>query len=259
MTRDAIRTTWRHLLEREPFEKIVDGECFAPGADNTQGDCRMRRLVLYSDQIVPDTDKVDQELVALLGRSNPTVGYIPSSAGSQRQYYYEARRVYYARLRMTLAVDFGLDQGYDPNRLEALLACDAIHLSGGNTYYFLHWLRQRDMLAPLRRYVAQGGVLIGVSAGAILVTPDIATAAFGRDEPLVGETDLAALHLVDFAFVPHFQGTPSALVAVQAYSRRCQVPVYACRDGDGIVVVDDQVKCIGDITVAANGKLAHAQ
>jgi dipeptidase E len=218
----------------------------------------MRRLVLYSDQIEPETDKVDQELVALLGRSNPTVGYIPSSVGAYREHYYEARRVYYARLGMTLAVDFGLDQNYDPSRLEALLACDAIHLSGGNTYYFLHWLRQRDMLAPLREYVARGGVLIGVSAGAVLMTPDIATAAFGGDEPLEGETDLAALHLVDFAFVPHFKETPSALVAVQAYSRRCQVPVYACRDGDGIVVVDDQVKCIGDITVIVDGGLAHA-
>jgi len=31
----------------------------------------MRRLVLYSDQILPETEKVDQELVALL--ANPTL------------------------------------------------------------------------------------------------------------------------------------------------------------------------------------------
>jgi hypothetical protein len=27
---------------------------------------------------------------------------------------------------------------------------------GGNTYCFLHWLRGRDMLTPLRRYVEHG-------------------------------------------------------------------------------------------------------
>jgi dipeptidase E len=215
----------------------------------------MRRLVLYSDQILPETEKVDHELAALLGKSNPRIGYIPSSADPQRKYY-EERRVYYARLGMTLSSYFELDEAYDPNRLEALLACDAIHLTGGNTYYFLHWLRKRGMLAPLRQYVARGGVLIGVSAGAILMTPDIATAALCGDEPLDGETDLAALDLVDFAFVPHFGEIPSDLVVLQAYSRSCQVVVYACRDGDGIVVEDDQVKCIGDVTVIVNGELA---
>jgi dipeptidase E len=113
------------------------------------------------------------------------------------------------------------------------------------------------MLAPLRQYAARGGVLIGVSAGAILMTPDIATAALCGDEPLEGETDLAALHLVDFAFVPHFGEIPCDLVALQAYSRSRQAVLYACRDGDGIVVEDDQVKCIGDVLVIVNGELAQ--
>ncbi len=216
----------------------------------------MRRLVLYSEQILPETEKVDQELAALLGKSNPKIGYIPSSADPQRKYY-EERRVYYARLGMTLSTYFELDAAYDPNRLEALLACDAIHLTGGNTYYFLHWLRKRGMLAPLRQYVARDGVLIGVSAGAILMTPDIATAALCGDEPLEGETDIAALHLVDFAFVPHFGEIPADLVALQAYSQSRQVDVYACRHGDGLVVEDDQVKCIGDVTAIVNGELTY--
>jgi dipeptidase E len=216
----------------------------------------VRRLVLYSDQIVPETEKVDEELAALLGKSNPQIGYIPSSADPQRKYYGE-RRVYYDRLGMTLSTYFELDEACDPNRLEALLGCDAIHLTGGNTYYFLHWLRRRGMLAPLRQYAARGGVLIGVSAGAILMTPDIATAALCGDEPLEGETDLAALHLVDFAFVPHFGEIPCDLVALQAYSRSRQAVLYACRDGDGIVVEDDQVKCIGDVLVIVNGELAQ--
>ena len=214
----------------------------------------MKKLVLYSDQILPEADKVDRVLLALLGKSQPRIGYIPSSADPQRRYY-EARRAYYARLGITLATYFELDEAYDPARLEALLACDAIHLSGGNTYYFLHWLRRRDMLSPLRCYVAEGGVLVGVSAGAILMTPDIRTAAFCGDAPMAGESDLAALRLVDFTFVPHFGQIPADLAALQAYSREHQVLLYACRDGDGVVVDGDQVTCIGDVTVIINGEL----
>ena len=214
----------------------------------------MRRLVLYSDQILPETEKIDQELMALFDKSSPTIGYIPSSADPQRKYY-EEQRAYYTRLGMTLSTYFELDKVYDPSRLEVLLDCDAIHLTGGNTYYFLHWLRKRNMLSPLRQYVARGGVLIGVSAGAIMMTPDITTAALCGDEPFEDDTDLAALHLVDFAFVPHFGDTAFGLEELQAYSRDCQMDIYACRDGDGIIVKDDRVKCIGDVTAIVNGEL----
>jgi len=214
----------------------------------------MKKLVFYSDQVLPEADKVGQALVALLDKSQPRIGYIPSRADPQRTYY-EGRRAYYARLGLTMATYFELDEAYDPARLDDLLACDAIHLSGGNTYYFLHWLRRRGMLAPLRRYVAEGGVLVGVSAGAILMTPDIGTAALCGDEPLPGESDLAALHLVDFTFVPHLGEIPADLAALQAYSHEHQGVLYACRDGEGVVVDGDQVTCIGDVTVIINGEL----
>ena len=48
------------------------------------------------------------------------------------------------------------------------MGCDAIHLTGGNTFQFSYWLRERGLDAELKRYAKAGGVLIGVSAGAIL-------------------------------------------------------------------------------------------
>jgi dipeptidase E len=206
----------------------------------------MKKLVLYSDQIPSVTDKIDKELVTILGKSNPIIGYIPSAADPQRKYFSQ-RQEYYSRQGMDLKVYFELDKEFHPNLLESLLSCDAIHLSGGNTYYFLHWLRKRKMLLPLRRYVKKGGVLIGVSAGSILMTPDISTSALCGDEPIEGENDTVALNLVDFAFVPHFGSIPSDLVALREYSRVHRTAVYACRDSDGIVVIDDDVKCVGDV------------
>ena len=215
----------------------------------------MKKLVLYSDQIVPDAENVDRELAALLAKPNPSIGYIPCSSDPQR-YYYQVCQGYYARLGMTLSTYFELDQAYEPERLEALLACDAIHLSGGNTYYFLYWLRLRGMLAPLRRYVSRGGVLIGVSAGSILMTPDITTSSFCGDEPLPGQTGYGALNLVDFEFIPHFGQIRADLAAFQAHSLARQRVVYACCDGGGIIVEGDQVKCIGDVTMIVNGEIA---
>lgn len=208
----------------------------------------MKKLVLYSDQIASVADKIDKELVTILGKSNPIIGYIPSNADPQRKYYKE-RQAYYSRLGMDLKVYFELDKEYHPNLLESLLSCDAIHLSGGNTYYFLHWLRKRKMLLPLRQYVKQGGVLIGVSAGSMLMSPDISICPLYVNEPMEVETDFSSLNLVDFAFAPHYRSKrmSASIPALQKYSRDHQIVVYACQDSGGIVVTDDNVKCVGDV------------
>lgn len=59
------------------------------------------------------------------------------------------------------------------------------------------------MLGPLRDWALAGGILIGVSAGAILMAPTIATEALFislRHEDL---TDGDAVGLVPFEFFPH--------------------------------------------------------
>ena len=211
----------------------------------------MRKLVLYSEQILPETAAIDQRLLALMGKERPRIGYIPSAADPERKYYRE-QQTYYAQYGITMPVYLELDRDYDPSQVAPLFACDAIHLSGGNTFYFLYWLRQHNLLAPLRRYVARGGVLIGVSAGAILMTPDISTSLFCGDTPVEQLKDYAGLALVDFAFVPHFGELAADQSDLETYSQQHHVTVYGCPDGAGIVVNGDQIECIGEVVIVVD-------
>ncbi|HEY95560.1 MAG TPA: type 1 glutamine amidotransferase-like domain-containing protein [Dehalococcoidia bacterium] len=206
----------------------------------------MKKLVLYSDQIPPLSNEIDTELKKLFDKANPRIAFIPSSSDPERSYFQECKSFYY-QLGMDLDVYFELDNDWSPDLLESLLDCDAVHLSGGNTYYFLHWLRRRNMMDTLIRYVDRGGVLIGVSAGSILMTPDISTSALCGDDVMEGETDFSGLGLVDFSFVPHFGDIPVTLDDLKQYSRDKQMRVYAARDSGGIVVVENEIKCIGDV------------
>jgi dipeptidase E len=210
----------------------------------------MTKLVLYSDQEIPENVQVDRRMLELIGTSHtPKIGYIPSAGDPDRNWFGQKMQ-YYARLGADLAVYFELDVDYHPEELDQLLACDAIHLSGGNTYHFLYWMRARGMIGVLREYVDRGGVLIGVSAGSILMTPDIGTTRLCGDEALPGEQmdSLDALGLVDFAFVPHINQIPIASNAVKIYSRRHPGTIlYGCADGDGIIVNGDRVEFIGEI------------
>jgi dipeptidase E len=214
----------------------------------------MRKLVLYSDQVPGLSDKIDLELLTLFDKPNPVIGYIPSAADNERRYFRD-RQEYYSRIGIELKIYYGLEENYDSKSLSALLSCDAIHLSGGNTYYFLFWLRKRNMIAQLIQYVAGGGILIGVSAGAILMTPDISTSHICGDEILEGMNDYRGLNLVDFSFLPHYGTRSIDPDKLRKYSQEHGTVIYMCRDSDGIIIDGDVIKCIGDVTVIDNRPL----
>lgn len=205
-----------------------------------------RKLVLYSDQIVGETDAIDRRMLRLIGKSAPSIGYIPSSSDPERFFFNEIR-AYYAALGASVDVFFELDVSFSAAVLPSLLACDAVHLSGGNTFYFLHWLRRRAMLSVLTDYVAGGGVLIGVSAGAILMTPDVSTSALCGDALVEGLDDHSGLGLVDFHFLPHFEPGEVGAAEIAAHQRRFPTTLYACPDGGGIVVEGANVELFGEV------------
>jgi len=202
------------------------------------------KLALYSDQVSQDR-KMDTELLKLLGNSCPSIGYIPSCSDLSRKYF-QQRVEYYKDLGINQVYYCDLDQEYDPASAFEVLSCDAIHLSGGNTYYFLNTLKQRGFLEPLRSYVRSGGVLIGVSAGSIMTAPTIDIARFG-DEDIVRSKDNSALGLVDFEFAPHWDGSDAYLEKIQAYARSKKKTVFLCKDGDGVIVNKDAIQLIGDV------------
>jgi dipeptidase E len=208
----------------------------------------MRKLVLYSDQVPGLSDEIDTELLTLFDKPNPAIGYIPSAADHERRYFKD-RQEYYSRIGIELDIYYGLEEDYDSKSLSTLLSRDAIHLSGGNTYYFLYWLRKRNMIEKLIQYVTDGGILIGVSAGSILMTPDISTSAICGDDILEGMNDYTGLNLVDFSFLPHYGMRSIDSDTLRKYSREHETVIYACRDSDGIIINDDSIKCIGDVTV----------
>jgi dipeptidase E len=203
------------------------------------------RLALYSDQIAPVTDPIDRFLLEWLPRSGGTIGYIPSSPDPERAWLSALAR-YYDRYGLELMF-FGLEDEFDASRLGALLSCDAIHLTGGNTFRFLYWLQARELMDEIRNYANSGGVLIGVSAGAILMTPDISTSALCGDVAYPGLTDTKGLALVDFAIVPHFDRSEELAAEAASYASRFKGTVYAVPDGAGIVVDGEICRIVGQV------------
>lgn len=214
----------------------------------------MLNLVLYSDQTVGEGLETDARLVRLLRekRGGNRIGYIPSGPDPEG-YFFTPLKAYYARHGLDVPVCHDLDVPHDAAETAALFACDAIHLSGGHTGEFLARLRRGGMLGPLRDWALKGGILIGVSAGSILMTPDIATDALFLDERPEDVTGGEALGLLPFAYFPHLDGAASYLSDLVRYSRHTPRPILACADSDGLVVSDGRAECFGKPLWIAGG------
>lgn len=203
-------------------------------------------LLLYSDQIIPANARIDARLLEILRSRGPRIGYVGSGPEPDRRFF-EERRAYYAGLDLQLDVFVDPASALEHEVRSSLFGCDAIHLAGGDTAAFLHWLREAELIQALRDWAQAGGTLIGTSAGAILMTPSIALNALyeGNDPETVGAPE--ALDLLPFEVFPHWEDRPDYESALLSHSRRTAHPIAAIPDGDGIVVSRGRVNCIGPI------------
>lgn len=205
------------------------------------------KLVLYSGGDDKDNQQLDRGFVDLIGKKNPVVTFIPSSSYLSDQEFKVFVR-HYSRYKITKFIHFPIDMPFDRIMFQEVMRSDAIHMGGGNTFYFLNSLRKAKLLKDLKIFVERGGVLTGLSAGAIMMTENIEMAAypeFDRDENIVGLKNLSALNLVDFAFFPHFKNSARYDVAFKRYSKMKKKVIYACPDGAGIIANDGELRFIG--------------
>lgn len=213
------------------------------------------KLVLYSGGDEKDNRELDKSFIQLIGKKNPVVTFIPSSSYLSDQEF-KAFVKHYTKFKIKRFIHFPVDIPFDKIMLQEVLRCDAIHLGGGNTFYFLNSLRKAKLIPALRNFVLRGGVLTGLSAGAILMTENIEMAGypeFDRDENYVGIKNLSSLNLLNFLFFPHFKNSSRYDAVFKKYTKGHKNIIYACPDGAGIVVCDGELRFIGKTYAFSGG------
>jgi dipeptidase E len=121
---------------------------------------------------------------------------------------------------------------------------DALLVGGGDPLYLCHWMRQSglaDLLPSLRE-----GVYVGVSAGSMVMAPNIGE-DFVRWKPPTGGD--RALGLVDFAMFPHVdhENMPdNSMANAKKWAARVPVPAYAIDDQTAIKVTDGTVEVVSE-------------
>jgi len=213
----------------------------------------MGALILLSDFTEKDDLDLKKKIREIFLDKKYTLSYIPSKTDKRLKYFKRAedKLSEYGNFQFEY---FDIDDFCNIDKIEKIFKSEIIYLSGGNTYYFLNNIKKRYFITRLRRYVKNGGHIIGLSAGAIMMSKDISTAKFGDDD-IVGLSNLSSLDLVDFDFMPHWNNDNHYLEDIKQYSKTTGNTVYTCNDGDGIIVINNKIHFYGDIKVIKEGEI----
>ena len=118
---------------------------------------------------------------------------------------------------------------------------DVMYVCGGNTFYLLQEVRKNGFDKYIVDFINNGGLYVGVSAGSILVGPDIFIAS-PFDENSVGLTDTKALGVTDTIICPHYQKVEERIVAEVEEKAHCKV--VRLRDDQSLEEIDSVSKII---------------
>ena len=122
---------------------------------------------------------------------------------------------------------------------------DALLVGGGDPLYLCYWMRQSG-LADLLPSLRPATVYVGVSAGSVVMAPNVGEEFVDWKPPSGGDRTLG---LVDFALFPHLDNPrmpDMSLANAEKWAAGMPVPAYLIDDQTAVKVVDGVVEVISE-------------
>ena len=122
---------------------------------------------------------------------------------------------------------------------------NVIHIEGGNTFYLLKAIKETGFDVLLKRFLNEGKVYIGTSAGAYIMCPTIEVANWDdTGKSRFGLTDFNAFSYVPFVLKVHYKDKAERIV--KKNMKTLKYPLRILRDGQGIFVEDGKFTFVGE-------------
>ncbi len=124
-----------------------------------------------------------------------------------------------------------------------ILNSSAVYLCGGNTYEFLDFAKRIGLFETLRILEENSGIIAAESAGSIILSDDISTAAIPTscpDENNIGLLTLSAMKRIPFHISPHFNpkdnNYKTDIKELQTLADQSCRPVLLLEDNEGFIM-----------------------
>ena len=201
----------------------------------------MIKLLLTSTGFVnKNISKVFLKLVNK-SASNIKVLFIPIASRSKEELHYVAEsRKELISLGIKEDNIFNLEIDNKPD-LKELNKLDVIYVCGGNTFYLLHKLKETGFYDIIKDLVRKNKIYVGVSAGSIVVGPDIKIASIG-DKNDIKLKNFMGLCLTKTIVSPHFCNKERG--AIEKFRKTTNFRVVPLNDMQALLVLGDKERVI---------------
>ena len=129
---------------------------------------------------------------------------------------------------------------FDNRSPDELLGYDVVELIGGNPYYLLDSIRKHGFCSVLK-FFAEEKLIIGCSAGALVLTPSLELIdLYSPEMNFMGLDDLTACNVTDVYVLPHYSKFINKFDGFEEkcseYERSVGCEVVRINDGEGVIV-----------------------
>ena len=122
---------------------------------------------------------------------------------------------------------------------------DVIYFTGGNSFFLMDQLRKTETDELLKKELANGKLMIGESAGAIICAPTIQYIEQMDEKPEdYSQEDNEGLDLIDFYVLPHYLTTPFKKITERIMAEFSDLNICAINNHQAIIVNDEGSKVI---------------
>lgn len=199
----------------------------------------MERLLLTSDGFT--NPNIGKRFLELVGKNSKDIKvlFIPTASRGEDEmsYVYESEKelIDLGILKENIIWAKDLSEA-NTNDMDVMYVC------GGNTFYLLSEIRKTGFDKKIIDFVNSGKVYIGVSAGSIIMCPDISISA-PFDPNDVGLQDTTGLKMINKVITPHYQRKEKEVIDEIEKKLNWDV-IIRLNDGQAVEVLGEDLKVI---------------
>gem|GEM_PF-4641899 len=215
------------------------------------------KLVLLNSKKETCHSKIIEKIKDLVNSVNPSIGYMTSRL-DRSGYYYQQTKANYEKYDLKLGQAIDLTDEYDAHWIHTLFACDAIHLTDGNAFQFMYWIKKRNLELQLIDYCNTGGLLIGEGAGAILFTPTLTISTLCGHKNNFNLDNTKGFGFTNFHFLPCEINKHDILKGTN-WAKHHHCTTVLGGSNDAMIVDDNNITYIGNPTIIPGAKIVQEE
>lgn len=192
------------------------------------------------------TRKIDEEIVALTGKENPSLLFVPTATEDSKSACFLVRKYFGGKLGCKTDNLLLLKEEYSKEEIERkILEADIIYVGGGNTLKMMQVWKKFGVDEILKRAYEKGIVLSGVSSGSICWfdwgNSDSQKFEDGSDKLM----KVQGLGLIPALHCPHYNVEVHRQDGLKEMMRNvAEIPAIALDNCAAIEIVDGQYRII---------------